>query len=158
MRNAGFHRPLRQLPQVGEVRHLIHPPFQLGAAQPVGPGVEVDIVGDGHVRVRGEMVRHPADARTHLVGVLDDVDAAQPHRTSGRQVKRGEDAHRGRLARAIGPDQAHDLAARQVEGHAVHRLHAVEPAHQVADLEQRRGAHRAPPAAGTAVPDSVTPV
>ena len=85
-------------------------------------GVEVEVLEHRHVLVVAEVVGHPADEPAHLGRVVDDVDAADLGGPHGRVVERGEDPHGGRLAGAVGADEAADRAVRDLERDAVDGL------------------------------------
>jgi hypothetical protein len=99
----------------------------------------------------------------HLEGAVDaEMDEAvrrEPaHALPGeadlaaiRRVKAGDDVDAGRLARAVGADEAQDLARLQVEAQAVQGAERAEALDEPRDLEDRRGlrGHRRP-AGGTA--------
>ena len=57
----------------------------------------------------------------HLVAVRDDVEAVDRRLALGGREQAAEDPDERGLARAVGPEQAVDLAARDREGHAVER-------------------------------------
>src|SRR4029077_20011117 len=70
--------------------------------------------------------RHPR----HLLTVKDDAAA-------GGWEGAGENSEKCRLAGSVGPDQAGDLAGRNLDRHAVHRQHAVEVAVDIGGRQQR---------------------
>ena len=138
------HRSAGERNEIGELGHLGDALRKRGAAETVGAREEIEVVADRGVLVSGEMIGHPADAATHFVGILGDVDAADLHGAMIRQIERREDAHRGRLARAVGPDEADHLAGQQRKRHAVDRAHAAEPAHEILHFEHGSDAHWPP--------------
>ena len=75
----------------------------------------------------------------HLRRVVDHVDAADLGAAHGRVVERGEDPHGGRLAGAVGADEAADRAVRDLEGDAVDGLQRAEVAVEVVDVEGGHG-------------------
>jgi hypothetical protein len=56
--------------------------------------------------------------------MLHHVDSGNAHRAAGGQAARGADADRGRLAGAVGAEQAEDFALVQLKVNAVDRHHA----------------------------------
>ena len=95
-------------------------PFDLG-----DPGVEESV---GHVvqhaLVLGqeELLEHEADPRGPQggelpVGQLGDVEAGDPHMARGRPVQTAHQVQKGGLARPRRPDDAHQLALVDGEGH-----------------------------------------
>src|SRR5262249_33665055 len=85
-----------------------------------------------------ELLAHVAHALLPLLGVLDDVEAAEAGDASrvGRE-QAGEHADRGRLAGAVRSEKAEDLPARHVEAHAVGGDERAEPAGDVAHFDER---------------------
>ncbi|MNZ39421.1 hypothetical protein D3C78_569150 [compost metagenome] len=73
-----------------------------------------------HVAIAGRAFRQIADQPLGLEGVLLDVEAEQPCRARGRREKAGEHLHGGRLAGAVGAEEAQHLAGLNAEGQVVH--------------------------------------
>ena len=59
-------------------------------------------------------------------GLADDVAAGHPGVAGGRLHDRGQQPHGGGLARAVGPDQAEDLALGHAQRQPVHGGHVAE--------------------------------
>ena len=76
----------------------------------VGDGEEVEELPDLHAVVDAEVVGHEADdpADGHRVG--RDRVAGDPPLARGRPQQRGQEPDRRALARAVGADEAEDLA------------------------------------------------
>ena len=104
----------------GEFLHRTDCLAPLRALQAVGPRIEIQILVDGHVVVRGERVGHVADAAARILRLLADGDAVDEHVALGRLFQRGDDAHGGGLARAVRPDEAEDVAVVEGEREVVH--------------------------------------
>jgi hypothetical protein len=64
-------------------------------------------------------------------------EAADRHLARRRGQVARQDAHRGRLAGAVGAEEADDLAARHREADVVDRRHAGVRLHEVGDLDRR---------------------
>src|SRR5207302_6674875 len=64
----------------------------------------------------------PASLWTHA----GDVAAREPHPARVGFGEAADQLEQRRLAGAVGPDEAHDLAWLHLEGDAVHRVHAAE--------------------------------
>src|SRR6185503_10739953 len=79
-----------------------------------------------------ESARH-AEARHRMAGGRGDVDAAYSNRTARGRQRPGDEIEEGRLARAVGPDDAADLLTRDVERDVPDR---VDPAERFAQLRQ----------------------
>ena len=122
------------------------------AATPV-PGDAVYVVS--HVDIGGQGTNAPAVLRTlaeasrrvprcrvgaeavalHLVGLRGDRQPADAHAARGGRLVAGEDAHRGGLARAVGAEEADNLAARDGEADLVHRGEARVALHEPGDFD-----------------------
>ena len=63
-------------------------------------------------------------------GSVDDVEAGDRRAAARRCEQRAQHAHGGRLARAVGAEEAVDLAGRDVEVDAVHGLDVAELAYK----------------------------
>ena len=73
-------------------------------------------------RVHVDFLRHDAEGGARLARVLVDVIAPDVHRAGRLVHQAGEDVDEGRLARAVGAEQAEDRAARDFEVDALQRL------------------------------------
>ena len=114
---------------------------------------QAQVLPDRQATVDGELLRHPADAcgrSLHLAAIS---------RLSPR-----EDLQQRRLARAVGPDDGHDLALRDLQPDPAQRLTLTETLAQAARTKHGpggsmgRSAHRAQPTLREtrAVPDTST--
>ena len=65
----------------------------------------VEQVDGRHLRVDAELLRQVAEQLAHLVLVAEHVDVAEARRARVGLLERGEGAHQGRLAGAVGPEQ-----------------------------------------------------
>ena len=102
---------------------------------------EVEVLPDPQVVVDAVEVGHVADPAAHLDGVLGDGDPAHQRLPGGRGEQGGQDAHGGRLARAVGADEAVDLARADEEVDAGQRQLVVVALGEAARLDHR-GRHR----------------
>ena len=125
--------------EVGELHDLLDAVLAFGAAVAEGAGVEIEVFEHGHVVVIAEMVGHPADEPADVGRVVDDIDAADLGGAHGGVVEGGEDPHGGRLAGAVGADEAADRAVRDLEGDAVDGLELAEVAVEVVDDDGGHG-------------------
>src|SRR5450759_1811144 len=114
-----------------------------------GPGSPV-VMTDEHVvehrepRKRTDDLVGPADALMHrpVTGPAADLLPVQQDASCCRRHRARRDREQGRLARAVGTDQAQDLALVQGEAHVVHGL---EPTEVLADrLSHEQCAHDGP--------------
>ena len=127
-----LHRVAAPLPQAEPVDPLARGPRGGGAVQPVQPGEVGDLLADLHLRVEPALLRHVADAaadllvqRPALPAHVAGVGADQPH----------GDAHRRRLAGAVGPAEAEHRPGGDGEAHAVEDLVGAEALAQAVELE-----------------------
>jgi hypothetical protein len=95
------------------------------AAQMLGhaiePGLDVEHLDRGEERVEHDFLRHDADGRLGVAAVGVDVVAPDLDRARGLEHEARQRVDQGRLARAIGAEQAEDLPARHVEAHPLQR-------------------------------------
>ena len=131
---------------VGEPDALQQGGSALGAlrlAQPVEPGLELHVLAAGEEVVERRLLQRGADVAAHVGALVGDVEAGD-RRAAGRgRQQRREHVHGGRLARAVGPEEAVDLAGRDGQIDAVDRADvAFEDAHQTLDHDPAMvGAH-----------------
>ena len=101
--------------EIHEVEQVAdHPPPAVGR-DPVAAGEEVQVLPDLHVVVDPEAVRHEPEDAPHVVGVPTDRRAGDLGVTGVGHEQGREDPQRRRLAGAVGPDEAEDLALLDVE-------------------------------------------
>ena len=72
---------------------------------------------------------------------VEDIQARHAHRAGGGRQEAGQDAHGGALARAVGAEQADDLAAPDREGDIRYRGVARVALGQVGDFNHQIIAH-----------------
>src|SRR5579883_2668400 len=128
----------------GEKRTRIDPPLGIAAI-----GVrDLDILAHGQ---REEWLRHlegavDAEMDDTVRGEAADLAPFEAHPSAIGRIKAGDDIDAGRLAGAVGADEAEDLAWLQMEGQPVQRAEAAEALDEPLDLEQRRHlrGHRSP--------------
>ena len=83
-------------------------------------GVNQQVLLDAQLEVARHCLRDHADRAAHVVRLLDDVEAADQRGAGGRRQQRDEHADQRRLARAVWPEQAENLAFLDGEADAVH--------------------------------------
>ena len=117
------HRLAQQISQVEQLRQLVDGLLELRTLQSVdGP---VALKGIGHGQIPDQLVAVAHDQRDLAQEIalaskgLETQDAHIP--VTGIQ-QAGEHLQRRRLAGAVGPEEADDLAGLHVEGHCLHRL------------------------------------
>ena len=118
----------RQVAEGQQPLGLLPPP---AARHVVDVGVEVEVLHHGQVGVQPETLAHVADVFLDRLGLADDVPAGHPG-VAGRRVHDGrQQPHGGRLAGAVGPDQAEDFPLRHVEVQIDHGGQIAERLRQV---------------------------
>jgi hypothetical protein len=100
--------------------------------------VVVERLLDGEEEVDVEVLRRQPDRLARLLVVVDRVVAEDADRPRGRLSQAGRAVDQRRLAGAVGPEQAEELARVDVERDALQRLDASGVAlDEVGDLQSR---------------------
>ncbi len=105
------------------------------AGDVVEAGEERDVLFHREVAVEGEQLRHVADALLDLLGVGADVEPGHASVAGARREQAGEHLDGGRLAGAVGAEEAEDLALGDLEAHMVDGDEIAERAGEIADLD-----------------------
>ena len=124
---------VRTLRDAEDLDRLCGPTRSVGPRQPVQPREVHELLEHFHLRDRGRVP--PACSRT---GVAPPRRAAVRCQSdlAGVGLEHAErDAHRGRLARAVRPDEPDDLAVRHREGDAVQGDDVAEATRETDQLE-----------------------
>src|SRR5665213_332854 len=95
---------------VGELLNRLNRLRAFFSTQPVGARKKIQILMDGDVCVRGQSVRHVTDGAAREFRLFADGNAVQQNVAGSRLFNRGDDPHRGGLARAVWADKAEDMA------------------------------------------------
>ena len=104
--------------------------------QPVQGGLQAHVLAPGQQRVERGLLQRGADRGAHPRPLLDDVEARHTRRPRRRRQQRGQHQHRGRLAGAVGAEEAVDLARLDPQVDPVDRPRPVlELAHEPLDLD-----------------------
>jgi hypothetical protein len=122
------------LAEADEVEHVAGARTPGGAVATAHLEPERDVVDDRHVREQAvglEDHPHVALAGRHPGQVL----AADRHRPGRGGVEAGQDAQRGRLAAAGGPEQRDELSRLDVQGEPVQRPDGAVDAGEVGQLD-----------------------
>lgn len=117
---------------------LLHRP------QPVEPGHEFEILGDCQILVEREFLRHVADLALDLEALGQKIVAEHLAFALVRRQKPAHDADRGRLARAVRPQEPNNLALGDVHRDMVDDGLGAEALDEIADFD---GVHDAAPTA-----------
>ena len=112
-------------------------PVDGGAAlrHAVDAGDEVEVLADREVLPEREALRHVADAPLDLAALLDDVVAEAGAGAGVGRQQPAYDADRGRLAAAVGPEEAEDLAAPDLQRQVVDDMLVAEALVQPANID-----------------------
>ena len=105
----------------------VRPPGRDRLGQAEEPAAELQVLRHRELHVERVVLGDDADPPLDRDRVPGDVVAGHPGPAAGRGDQRGEHADGGGLARAVRAEQAEELALRDVEVDAAHRLH-VAPA------------------------------
>jgi hypothetical protein len=100
-------------------------------AQAVGAAEEREVFAHREVAVQRELLRDVADALAGLRARMPQVDAGHAQLAAAGGQQAAEHAEGGGLARAVGAEQAEDLAAPHREAGAGHGGEIAEAAHEV---------------------------
>src|ERR1041385_353643 len=101
--------------------HALERVFESALRDAFDAADELEIRAHGHVVIERRVLRQIADAPPRFARLLDDVEALDRDGALGRRHEAGDDAHRRRLARAVRPEQAQNLAVLGAEADVVDR-------------------------------------
>ena len=118
----GVDEALAPLPQPHHREHLLHALARQRARHAVELGVEAQVLLGAQVAIQGGVLEHEADVAAHVVALALHVVPGHAGRAAGQPRERAEHADRGRLARAVRPQEAEDLARGHLEIDAAHGL------------------------------------
>ena len=134
---------------VGEadaLEQLVAAPRALGARDALQPALQAHVLAAGQHRIERDVLQRDADRGAHLGALRGDVEAGDGGAAGGRRQQRREDLHRRRLARAVGSEEAVDLARRDVQIDPVDGAHAtLELAHEPLYVDATLFGHGAHP-------------
>ena len=105
----------------------------------VEAGDEEEILLDRQVLVEREPLRHVADLLLDAAALADDVIAEHGSLARVRSEKPADHADGRRLARAVGPEEADDLAGRDLERDVIDGDRLAEAFGQVRNVDDVRG-------------------
>jgi hypothetical protein len=114
----------------------------LRAGESVQRGLEAQVLAAGEQRVERRLLQRGADHAADLRSLAGDVVAADARAAARRRQQRGEHVHRRRLARAVRPEEAVDLARLDPQVDPVDRARPLlELANEPLDLDAVVPAH-----------------
>ena len=130
-----------RLAQADAVEQLLRARLPLGAGDPLQRRLQPQMVAPGQHRVERRLLERRADHDAHLRPLLDDVVAADARRPGRRRQQRRQHQHGRRLAGAVRPEEAVDLARLDAQVDPVHRTRPfLELADETLDLDAVRSA------------------
>ena len=110
--------------QLEDLEHLVRPAHGGRLVHAVEPALEDELATTGLGGIGGSALRHVADPTADLLRLLEKVDAGDGRLPTRRDEEGREHPQRGRLAGAVGSEEAEDLPGSDVEVDAAHRLDA----------------------------------
>ncbi len=122
---------------VGQVGHFKHVLLALGAhglRHAVHAGEEIDVLFHRKVVVERELLRHVADVLADFLGLRSHVEPVDGRLPRGGRQQAAEHADGSGLARAVGSEEAENLALGHLERDVVHGHEGAESLHQVVDF------------------------
>ena len=131
--------PLHLVGEAGGHPEAVRPPLggpaRGGRGEAVQLGEVAQLLADGHPRVQAALLGHVADpaAPPGVDGAAVEPDLAG---VGGQDPQ--DDAHRRGLARAVGPDEAEELAGPDGEGHVRQGAHVAVALGHTVDLQHAR--------------------
>ncbi len=102
-------------------------------------GVDPEVLGDRQLAIKGERLRHVADAHAGVVVLGINGLAEEDRLAVGRGQEARQHLHGRRLAAAVGAEEAEDLAAIDCEIHRVDGSERPEAAREVLGHDGRPG-------------------
>jgi hypothetical protein len=92
------------------------------------PSLEDEQLAAGLPGIETRLLEGDADPLAHRVGLARDVEPGHPSLPCCDREQRRQHPHRGRLARAVGAEEAEDLPGLDPQIDAAHRLDRARPA------------------------------
>ena len=111
------------------------------ARSPFRRGAEAEVLGHAHLGRQRHRLGQVAERAPHRRVIVGDRAARQHRRPARRRQEAGEDPHHRRLAGAVRPQQADDLAAPHLERHVVQRGRPTAPGRPYASSDPRTLSH-----------------
>jgi len=138
----GTHPTTAAILQLDDGQQLIDPALANVGRDGVGVGVEAQVLLGAQVVVERRLLEHQSDRAAHVAPLQEDIEAVD-HRRAGRWAQqRAEHVDGRRLAGAVRPEEAEQLALAHLERDARHRLERPEATRQGADLDHVHGCGR----------------
>lgn len=135
----------REAARLGNAKHLS---LAFATRNALDLGHEPQELGACHVEVERGLLRQVADAPLHAVAVGVDLEAVVEHLAGRGGQAAAHHVHGGRLARAVGAQQAADRPVCHRERHVIHRQNVAVTPGQMAHLYHARSLHPLKPFRG----------
>src|SRR5262249_50456224 len=126
------------------VHHAVDRRPPPGSGEAVDAGEEVEVLAGAEVAVERELLGHVAEPGAGRPAGPGEGRAGDPRGTLRWLQQAAEHLERRGLPRAVGAEQAEDLAATDTEADVVGGRERAEPLRQVAGLDHRALAGRGP--------------
>ena len=118
------HGPIDQLGDPQHTRELVYPPRGACRVHSPQPGVQLEVLAAAQRAVDHGLLKDHAADTARLKRLPGHVIAGEPRSAARGGDRGGQHPDRGRLACAVGAEQAEHLAGRYVEVDALHSFHA----------------------------------
>src|SRR5208337_295898 len=113
--------PMRHISQSADFEHVLERRVDFRARDIAKPGDEAEIGLDAHIGIERRTFGQVADFPARLERLRKDIESVDQHGARGRRHIAGDDAHRGGLAGAVGPEKAEDGAVLGFERYVFYR-------------------------------------
>src|SRR5579862_5958054 len=119
---------LRELPadavrhvfEAADLERVVERILDLRALHPAQLGDEAQVRIDAHIRIERRILGQVTDAAARLERIVENIEAVDHHSARSRRHKSRDDAHRGGLAGAIGPEKPEYRALVGIERNIAH--------------------------------------
>ena len=129
---------VRDLADLDLPDHLADLPVELFAPQPLGLPDKPQVFQRGLVQIERRLLGQVTDQALGLLRLGQNIKAAHRHAARCRRQAAGHNVHGGRLARAVRPEEAVNMAFGDLEGQVVDREKIAVVFCQVFDLYHGR--------------------
>jgi hypothetical protein len=134
---------VRRVAQAHALDQLVAAPAPLALRHALQRGLQLHVLAPGQQRVQGRLLQRGADRRAHGGSRAHDVVARHASGARGGREQRGQHQHGGRLAGAVGPQEAVDLTRLHAQVDPVDGARSLlELAHEALDLDAVLGCLR----------------
>jgi hypothetical protein len=131
----GVDELLGAIPQLGALHDLVDAALPLGARDALDVSAVEQIFADAHLFVERGVLGEVADPRAGLEAPCQDIEAVDQDAPRARRDVARDDPHRRRLASAVWPQEAKDVAILNFKAQAAKGLQRAVNFCQVADLQ-----------------------